>query len=280
MKKGEIIEDQFLHIPDRSSAKERIRNATNSVISKYIEVTYSGGQNINALTDGGILSLLPHTSHFDTIAVMQMFRKWSQDQGTKEADDMIAQIAFLAAQDYWFVDGEPNSFKKPLIFLRNVIAQSVIRILPIVRKASGSKTAQKQIFDQNTQAIAKYISIGCITAFYSNGTRIAPNIAVADQDIKSGLGSLALMVPTKPIIPALIHNSSEIWPKGTLYPRVHSKIKPVHISIGAPIYLHEHFSIPQDLSQVSISDLSRLRKAVNELLRERYVALESEQHHT
>jgi hypothetical protein len=268
------VDPQFSHIPSRNSLGEETRNATNHVISNLIDVTYSGGENLHALNEGGIISGFPHTSHIDTIVLTQMLRQWSKEDGSKEADDMLARLAFLAAADYWFPYSEPNILKKPMLLMRNFIAQTVIRMLPMERRVKGSKAERKKIIDENTEAIAHFIGMGGIAAVYPNGTRIAPNIPVADQDIKSGLGSIALMNPTKPIVPVHIRNSTHIWPTGSKIPNLNKEENQVQVVVGEPINISHHISVPEDLTVLSASDKGALRKIVNQILLDAYIDLE------
>jgi len=269
------VDPRFSHIPDRNSLGEKTRNATNQIISNLIDVTYSGEENLHALNEGGIITGFPHTSHIDTVVIAQMMRQWAKEDGSAEADDMLARLTFLAAADYWFPHAEPNVLKKPLLVIRNFIAQTVIRMLPMERKVKGSKTEQKKIIDENTQAIAHYIDIGGIAAVYPNGTRIAPNIPVSDQEIKSGLGSIALMNPSKPIVPVHIRNSTDIWPSGTMLPRLSKKENKVQVVVGEPIIISDYVSVPDTLTTLSASDKGALRKVVNRILLDAYSDLEN-----
>lgn len=272
------IPPQFSHIPSRSSLGEKVRNVTNNAISKRMQITYTGGENLHSLRDGGFLSAIPHTSHIDTVVITQLLRQWAKEDGSKDADEMIAQLAFLAGADYWFPYAEPNIFKKPMLLLRNMVAQSVIRILPMERKIPKGKENRNKIREENDQAIAHYISVGGIAAIYPNGTRIPPNIPVDEQEIKAGLAPVALMNPSKPIVPMYIQDSTHIWPKGEFIASWDRQKNHVHVDIGPPIILSELMDIPDDLTAISHVDRGRLRKIANRIFLEAYIDLESTQH--
>jgi len=125
-------------------------------------------------------------------------------------------FGMLAARDYWF----DNSLKR-------VAVNTIMNLIPVDRKSSEEKKLSIKESEFLCSAFMDYGQRNLI--LFPEGTRGEPGKMLP---FKKGAATFSLNLD-KPILPAVIHGSHKIWPRGKIFFGLPTKI---NVYILEPIY--------------------------------------------
>ncbi len=171
------------------------------VFSTYAPLSVHGKENI---PDSSFIFCSNHNSHMD-VAVLAV-----------STNKDFNHFGMLAARDYWF----ENWIKKTAI-------NTVMNLIPVDR---GSGNNKKLSFKDSQDLCGAFMGFGNRNLIlFPEGTRGKPGKI---QPFKSGAARFSIGLNT-PILPAVIHGSHKIWPRGKMFFGLPTKI---NAYILEPIY--------------------------------------------
>ena len=171
------------------------------VFSTYAPLRVFGRENI---PDSSFIFCSNHNSHMD-VALLAVAAKKD-----------FNHFGMLAARDYWF----DNSLKR-------VAVNTIMNLIPVDRKSSEEKKLSIKESEFLCSAFMDYGQRNLI--LFPEGTRGEPGKMLP---FKKGAATFSLNLD-KPILPAVIHGSHKIWPRGKVFFGLPTKI---NVYILEPIY--------------------------------------------
>jgi len=171
------------------------------VFSTYAPLRVFGRENI---PDSSFIFCSNHNSHMD-VALLAVAAKKD-----------FNHFGMLAARDYWF----DNSLKR-------VAVNTIMNLIPVDRKSSEEKKLSIKESEFLCSAFMDYGQRNLI--LFPEGTRGEPGKMLP---FKKGAATFSLNLD-KPILPAVIHGSHKIWPRGKIFFGLPTKI---NVYILEPIY--------------------------------------------
>ena len=171
------------------------------VFSTYAPTSVVGRENI---PDSSFIFCSNHNSHMD-VAVLAVSVKKS-----------FNHFGMLAARDYWFDS-----------WIKRTLVNTVMNLIPVDRKSSKDRELSTSDTLSLCDAFMEYGQRNLI--LFPEGTRGKPGELLP---FKKGAASFSAKL-NKPILPAVIHGSHKIWPRGKIFFSWPTKI---HVYILDPIY--------------------------------------------
>ena len=171
------------------------------VFSTYAPLRVFGRENI---PDSSFIFCSNHNSHMD-VALLAVAAKKD-----------FNHFGMLAARDYWF----DNSLKR-------VAVNTIMNLIPVDRKSSEEKKLSIKESEFLCSAFMDHGQRNLI--LFPEGTRGEPGKMLP---FKKGAATFSLNLD-KPILPAVIHGSHKIWPRGKIFFGLPTKI---NVYILEPIY--------------------------------------------
>ena len=171
------------------------------VFSTYAPLRVFGRENI---PDSSFIFCSNHNSHMD-VALLAVAAKKD-----------FNHFGMLAARDYWFDS-----------FLKRVAVNTIMNLIPVDRKSSEEKKLSIKESEFLCSAFMDYGQRNLI--LFPEGTRGEPGKMLP---FKKGAATFSLNLD-KPILPAVIHGSHKIWPRGKIFFGLPTKI---NVYILEPIY--------------------------------------------
>lgn len=156
------------------------------------------------LPDKSFIFCSNHNSHMD-VAVL-----------AASAKKNFNHFGMLAARDYWF----DNWIKRTLV-------NTIMNLVPVERKSSE---VRKLSIENTISLCSAFMNYGQRNLImFPEGTRGEPGKILP---FKKGAASFSIKLD-RPILPAVIHGSHKIWPRGKIFFSWPAKI---HVYILDPIY--------------------------------------------
>jgi 1-acyl-sn-glycerol-3-phosphate acyltransferase len=171
------------------------------VFSTYAPLRVFGRENI---PDSSFVFCSNHNSHMD-VALLAVAAKKD-----------FNHFGMLAARDYWFDSS-----------LKRVAVNTIMNLIPVDRKSSEEKKLSIKESEFLCSAFMDYGQRNLI--LFPEGTRGEPGKMLP---FKKGAATFSLNLD-KPILPAVIHGSHKIWPRGKVFFGLPTKI---NVYILEPIY--------------------------------------------
>jgi 1-acyl-sn-glycerol-3-phosphate acyltransferase len=171
------------------------------VFSTYAPLRVFGRENI---PDSSFIFCSNHNSHMD-VALLAVAAKKD-----------FNHFGMLAARDYWFDSS-----------LKRVAVNTIMNLIPVDRKSSEEKKLSIKESEFLCSAFMDYGQRNLI--LFPEGTRGEPGKMLP---FKKGAATFSLNLD-KPILPAVIHGSHKIWPRGKVFFGLPTKI---NVYILEPIY--------------------------------------------
>ena len=171
------------------------------VFSTYAPTSVVGRENI---PDSSFIFCSNHNSHMDVALLAVATKKSFNDFG------------MLAARDYWFES-----------WVKRVSVNTVMNLIPVDRASNKDKELSIKDSEALCNAFMKYEQRNLI--LFPEGTRGNPGELLP---FKKGAARFALNL-NKPILPAVIYGSHQIWPRGKVFFGLPTRIK---VFILEPIY--------------------------------------------
>lgn len=171
------------------------------VFSTYAPLRVFGRENI---PDSSFIFCSNHNSHMD-VALLAVAAKKD-----------FNHFGMLAARDYWFDSS-----------LKRVAINTIMNLIPVDRKSSEEKKLSIKESEFLCSAFMDYGQRNLI--LFPEGTRGEPGKMLP---FKKGAATFSLNLD-KPILPAVIHGSHKIWPRGKIFFGLPTKI---NVYILEPIY--------------------------------------------
>ena len=171
------------------------------VFSTYAPLRVFGRENI---PDSSFVFCSNHNSHMD-VALLAVAAKKD-----------FNHFGMLAARDYWFDSS-----------LKRVAVNTIMNLIPVDRKSSEEKKLSIKESEFLCSAFMDYGQRNLI--LFPEGTRGEPGKMLP---FKKGAATFSLNLD-KPILPAVIHGSHKIWPRGKIFFGLPTKI---NVYILEPIY--------------------------------------------
>jgi len=171
------------------------------VFSTYAPLRVFGRENI---PDSSFIFCSNHNSHMD-VALLAVAAKKD-----------FNHFGMLAARDYWFDSS-----------LKRVAVNTIMNLIPVDRKSSEEKKLSIKESEFLCSAFMDYGQRNLI--LFPEGTRGEPGKMLP---FKKGAATFSLNLD-KPILPAVIHGSHKIWPRGKFFFGLPTKI---NVYILEPIY--------------------------------------------
>ena len=171
------------------------------VFSTYAPLRVFGRENI---PNSSFIFCSNHNSHMD-VALLAVAAKKD-----------FNHFGMLAARDYWFDS-----------FLKRVAVNTIMNLIPVDRKSSEEKKLSIKESEFLCSAFMDYGQRNLI--LFPEGTRGEPGKMLP---FKKGAATFSLNLD-KPILPAVIHGSHKIWPRGKVFFGLPTKI---NVYILEPIY--------------------------------------------
>tara|TARA_B100001996_G_scaffold304496_1_gene245428 strand:- start:708 stop:1439 length:732 start_codon:yes stop_codon:yes gene_type:complete len=171
------------------------------VFSTYAPLRVFGRENI---PDSSFIFCSNHNSHMD-VALLAVAAKKD-----------FNHFGMLAARDYWFDSS-----------LKRVAVNTIMNLIPVDRKSSEEKKLSIKESEFLCSAFMDYGQRNLI--LFPEGTRGEPGKMLP---FKKGAATFSLNLD-KPILPAVIHGSHKIWPRGKIFFGLPTKI---NVYILEPIY--------------------------------------------
>ena len=171
------------------------------VFSTYAPLRVFGRENI---PDSSFIFCSNHNSHMD-VALLAVAAKKD-----------FNHFGMLAARDYWFDSS-----------LKRVAVNTIMNLIPVDRKSSEEKKLSIKESEFLCSAFMDYGQRNLI--LFPEGTRGEPGKILP---FKKGAATFSLNLD-KPILPAVIHGSHKIWPRGKVFFGLPTKI---NVYILEPIY--------------------------------------------
>ena len=171
------------------------------VFSTYAPLRVFGRENI---PNSSFIFCSNHNSHMD-VALLAVAAKKD-----------FNHFGMLAARDYWFDSS-----------LKRVAINTIMNLIPVDRKSSEEKKLSIKESEFLCSAFMDYGQRNLI--LFPEGTRGEPGKILP---FKKGAATFSLNLD-KPILPAVIHGSHKIWPRGKVFFGLPTKI---NVYILEPIY--------------------------------------------
>jgi len=171
------------------------------VFSTYAPLRVFGRENI---PNSSFIFCSNHNSHMD-VALLAVAAKKD-----------FNHFGMLAARDYWFDSS-----------LKRVAINTIMNLIPVDRKSSEEKKLSIKESEFLCSAFMDYGQRNLI--LFPEGTRGEPGKMLP---FKKGAATFSLNLD-KPILPAVIHGSHKIWPRGKVFFGLPTKI---NVYILEPIY--------------------------------------------
>ena len=171
------------------------------VFSTYAPLRVFGRENI---PNSSFIFCSNHNSHMD-VALLAVAAKKD-----------FNHFGMLAARDYWFDSS-----------LKRVAVNTIMNLIPVDRKSSEEKKLSIKESEFLCSAFMDYGQRNLI--LFPEGTRGEPGKMLP---FKKGAATFSLNLD-KPILPAVIHGSHKIWPRGKIFFGLPTKI---NVYILEPIY--------------------------------------------
>ena len=171
------------------------------VFSTYAPLRVFGREKI---PDSSFIFCSNHNSHMD-VALLAVAAKKD-----------FNHFGMLAARDYWFDSS-----------LKRVAVNTIMNLIPVDRKSSEEKKLSIKESEFLCSAFMDYGQRNLI--LFPEGTRGEPGKMLP---FKKGAATFSLNLD-KPILPAVIHGSHKIWPRGKVFFGLPTKI---NVYILEPIY--------------------------------------------
>jgi 1-acyl-sn-glycerol-3-phosphate acyltransferase len=171
------------------------------VFSTYAPLRVFGRENI---PNSSFIFCSNHNSHMD-VALLAVAAKKD-----------FNHFGMLAARDYWFDSS-----------LKRVAVNTIMNLIPVDRKSSEEKKLSIKESEFLCSAFMDYGQRNLI--LFPEGTRGEPGKMLP---FKKGAATFSLNLD-KPILPAVIHGSHKIWPRGKVFFGLPTKI---NVYILEPIY--------------------------------------------
>ena len=171
------------------------------VFSTYAPLRVFGSENI---PNSSFIFCSNHNSHMD-VALLAVAAKKD-----------FNHFGMLAARDYWFDSS-----------LKRVAINTIMNLIPVDRKSSEEKKLSIKESEFLCSAFMDYGQRNLI--LFPEGTRGEPGKMLP---FKKGAATFSLNLD-KPILPAVIHGSHKIWPRGKVFFGLPTKI---NVYILEPIY--------------------------------------------
>jgi len=174
--------------------------------SKFIFKTYAplrvfGRDNI---PDSSFIFCSNHNSHMD-VALLAVASKKS-----------FNHFGMLAARDYWFEN-----------WIKRGAVNTIMNLIPVDRQSNENKKLSIQDSEALCNAFMDYGQRNLI--LFPEGTRGEPGKMLP---FKKGAATFSINL-NKPILPAVIHGSHKIWPRGRIFFGLPTRI---NVYILEPIY--------------------------------------------
>ena len=171
------------------------------VFSTYAPLRVFGRENI---PNSSFIFCSNHNSHMD-VALLAVAAKKD-----------FNHFGMLAARDYWFDSS-----------LKRVAINTIMNLIPVDRRSSEEKKLSIKESEFLCSAFMDYGQRNLI--LFPEGTRGEPGKMLP---FKKGAATFSLNLD-KPILPAVIHGSHKIWPRGKVFFGLPTKI---NVYILEPIY--------------------------------------------
>jgi len=171
------------------------------VFSTYAPLRVFGRENI---PNSSFIFCSNHNSHMD-VALLAVASKKD-----------FNHFGMLAARDYWFDSS-----------LKRVAVNTIMNLIPVDRKSSEDKKLSIKESESLCGAFMDYGQRNLI--LFPEGTRGEPGRVLP---FKKGAATFSVNLD-KPILPAVIHGSHKIWPRGKIFFGLPTKI---NVYILEPIY--------------------------------------------
>ena len=171
------------------------------VFSTYAPLRVFGRENI---PNSSFIFCSNHNSHMD-VALLAVAAKKD-----------FNPFGMLAARDYWFDSS-----------LKRVAINTIMNLIPVDRRSSEEKKLSIKESEFLCSAFMDYGQRNLI--LFPEGTRGEPGKMLP---FKKGAATFSLNLD-KPILPAVIHGSHKIWPRGKVFFGLPTKI---NVYILEPIY--------------------------------------------
>ena len=188
------------------------------VFTIYTPLRVFGRENI---PDKSFVFCSNHNSHMD-VAVLAV-----------SAERSFNHFGMLAARDYWFDS-----------WIKRISVNTVMNLIPVDRGSSEDRKLSTQDTLSLCNSFMDYEQRNLI--LFPEGTRGSPGEILP---FKKGAASFAVKL-NKPILPAVIHGSHKIWPRGKIFFSWPTKI---HVYILDPIY-PESFLERENPSEDEVSE--------------------------
>ena len=171
------------------------------VFSTYAPLSVSGKENI---PKSSFIFCSNHNSHMD-VALLAV-----------STNKSFNHFGMLAARDYWFED-----------WVKRIAVNTVMNLIPVDRGSSNNKKLTIKDSEALCNAFMDYKQRNLI--LFPEGTRGNPGELLP---FKKGAARFAFNL-NKPILPAVIHGSHKIWPRGKIFFGLPTRI---NVYILEPIY--------------------------------------------
>ena len=188
------------------------------VFTIYTPLRVFGRENI---PDKSFVFCSNHNSHMD-VAVLAV-----------AAERSFNHFGMLAARDYWFDS-----------WIKRISVNTVMNLIPVDRGSSEDRKLSTQDTLSLCNSFMDYDQRNLI--LFPEGTRGSPGEVLP---FKKGAASFSVKL-NKPILPAVIHGSHKIWPRGKIFFSWPTKI---HVYILDPIY-PESFLERENPSEDEVSE--------------------------
>ena len=171
------------------------------VFAFYTPVTIKGQENI---PNESFIICSNHNSHLD-VALLSVATKKNYNE-----------VAMLAAKDYFFDS-----------WFRRVLINMVMNLIPIDRKRNGVRKFSIENTLLLCDAFMNYKRRSLI--MFPEGTRGTPGVILP---FRTGTAKFSIQL-NRPILPAVIFGSHNVWPKGQVFFSLPSRIKVILLK---PVY--------------------------------------------
>ena len=207
------------------------------VFSTYAPTSVVGRENI---PDSSFIFCSNHNSHMD-VAVLAV-----------SADKDFNSFGMLAARDYWFDS-----------WLRRKAVNTVMNLIPVDRKSNNKKLSL-----EDSQALCNaFMSYGNRSLIlFPEGTR---GKAGEILPFKNGAARFSIGL-NRPIVPAVIHGSHKIWPRGRIFFGPPTKM---NVYILEPIYPETFLESSKPSEEELAVAIKKMTKTLEKKIREKAVSV-------